>query len=57
MMSQWNSSGIFDKDFHRDSFATSLKVIVKIECIPMKINWTDYFHVYVQRHLMEIFRQ
>ena len=35
----------------------SPRVTVKIECNTRKVYWTDYLHVDVQRHLMEISRQ
>ena len=39
---------------HIAALQQSSRVTVKIECNTRKIRWTDYLHVDVQRHLMEI---
>ena len=54
MVSEWNSSGIFPRIHHIGALHQSPRVTIKIERNTRKIHWTNYFHVYVQRHLMVI---
>ena len=54
----WWANGIrveyLPRIHHIAALPQSPRVTVKIECNTRKIYWTDYLHVDVQRHLMEI---
>ena len=54
MVSQWNSSGIFPKFHHIAALLQSPRVHVKNERTTRRFHMTDYLHVDVQRHLIEI---
>ena len=54
MVIQWNSSGIFPRIHQIAALLQSPRVHVKNEHTTRSFHWTDYLHVDVQRHLMEM---